>query len=378
MRNGSPVTITVGAATLLSVERRRGLGALPALGAARRPGRRGLGDLLGRRLVVHAARRHDRVRRRPARRRHAARQSPAARDAHRRRPSDDLPRRDVHPAGHDRQTSCTGSSPARSTATSSRSSAPAPAECRSSGWCCLGGNTLALPAARHLRAGPRRHRVRPHRVRRRARRARPRPARHSPSPSRSWAPPPTSSTPADDPTTTADGRVRDQAARRRDPLGRDLLNALKYLEIRFRGSSGFGIDHSTINGDEIEFRDAAGNLIALAAPVRVGTSDIYRYAFTATLAAGTYTVTFLAGRFADLGGRLNSAETERFTVTAPTVGAHRPDSRLRRSTSRTSPAAAGSTSPSPSSPASTINPTSHHRRGRRDHDHHRRTAPSSR
>ncbi|HTH05567.1 MAG TPA: hypothetical protein VL916_06845, partial [Ilumatobacteraceae bacterium] len=102
-------------------------------------------------------------------------------------------------------------------------------------------------------------------------------------------------------------------------LGRDLLNALKYLEIRFRGSSGFGVDHSTIDGDEIEFRDAAGNLIALAAPVRVGTSDIYRYAFTATLAAGVYTITILAGRFADLGGRTNSAETESFTVSSPTA-----------------------------------------------------------
>ncbi|HEX5858381.1 MAG TPA: hypothetical protein VFY91_09765, partial [Microbacterium sp.] len=102
-------------------------------------------------------------------------------------------------------------------------------------------------------------------------------------------------------------------------IGRDFLNALKYLEIRFRGSLGFGIDHTTINGDEIEFRDGAGNLIALGAPVRVGATDIYRYSFTALLSAGTYTVTFLSGRFADLGGRLNSAETESLTLTSPTA-----------------------------------------------------------
>ena len=107
-------------------------------------------------------------------------------------------------------------------------------------------------------------------------------------------------------------------------IGRDLLNALRYLEIRFLGSSGFGIDHATINGDEIEFRAPDGTLIALFAPVRVGTSDIYRYGFSGTLVAGRYTVTILAGRFADLGGTLNSAETESLTLTSPTTSISNP------------------------------------------------------
>ncbi|NMM35306.1 MAG: hypothetical protein HHJ13_15200, partial [Phycicoccus sp.] len=107
-------------------------------------------------------------------------------------------------------------------------------------------------------------------------------------------------------------------------VGRDFLNQLKYLEIRFRGTSGFGIDHTTIDGGEIELRGPDGSLIALGTPVRVGTSDIYRYSFTATLAAGAYTITFVAGRFADLGGNLNAVESERLYVASPTSSVTNP------------------------------------------------------
>ncbi|HSO69543.1 MAG TPA: hypothetical protein VLQ67_07855, partial [Arachnia sp.] len=122
---------------------------------------------------------------------------------------------------------------------------------------------------------------------------------------------------ADDPETPLDETGEATRPLSGATVGRDLLNQLKYLEIRFRGTSGFGIDHTTIGGGEIEFRGPDGALIALGAPVRVGTSDIYRFSFTATLPAGTYTVTFLAGRFADLGGNLNAAETETLYVTSP-------------------------------------------------------------
>ncbi|MGB7963189.1 MAG: hypothetical protein WCF12_09585, partial [Propionicimonas sp.] len=102
-------------------------------------------------------------------------------------------------------------------------------------------------------------------------------------------------------------------------IGTDVLNALHYLEIIFRGSSGYGIDTATINGGEIQFRDAQGTLIALGAPVRVGATDTYRYSFTATLAVGRYTISFIAGSFADLGGRGNVAETEHVTLATPTA-----------------------------------------------------------
>ena len=103
-------------------------------------------------------------------------------------------------------------------------------------------------------------------------------------------------------------------------LGLDLMNRLKYLEIRFKATAGHAIDPASINGDEIQLRDAAGNLVTLSTPVRVGLTDTYRYGFTATLAAGSYTVSFVAGSFTDDGGFLNLAEDERFALTIPKGG----------------------------------------------------------
>ncbi len=98
-------------------------------------------------------------------------------------------------------------------------------------------------------------------------------------------------------------------------IGRDALNTLGYLEITFRGSSGFGVDHSTINGGELELRDAAGNAIALSGTfTRVGLSDTYRYGLAGPLAAGAYSVTFVAGSFSDTNGVTNRAEVESFNL----------------------------------------------------------------
>ena len=102
-------------------------------------------------------------------------------------------------------------------------------------------------------------------------------------------------------------------------VGADTLNALHYLEIRFRATSGNLIDAATIDGNEIELRDAAGTLVALGRPIRVGSSDIYRFPFTTNLVPGTYTITFLAGSVGDTGGRLNLAGTATFRVATPTA-----------------------------------------------------------
>src|SRR3954452_16638200 len=102
-------------------------------------------------------------------------------------------------------------------------------------------------------------------------------------------------------------------------VGLDVINAIGYIEVRFRATSGNTVDSSTIGGGELELRNAAGTLIALGAPQRVGTTDVYRYSFTGQLAAGKYTVTFLAGAFSDTSGAQNLAETEEFTVVVATA-----------------------------------------------------------
>src|SRR4029079_2663122 len=49
-------------------------------------------------------------------------------------------------------------------------------------------------------------------------------------------------------------------------VGADVLNGLGYIEVRFRPSNGNQIDPATIDGGEIELRDAAGNLGPLTGP----------------------------------------------------------------------------------------------------------------
>src|SRR4051794_1362516 len=103
-------------------------------------------------------------------------------------------------------------------------------------------------------------------------------------------------------------------------VGLDLINSLHYIEVRFRPTAGNAIDSSSINGDELQLRDSAGNVITLSAPVRVGLTDTYRYGFTGALTAGSYTVTFVAGSFRDNapnGGNANQTETETFALASP-------------------------------------------------------------
>ncbi|HPV80387.1 MAG TPA: hypothetical protein PLK64_11350, partial [Dermatophilaceae bacterium] len=102
-------------------------------------------------------------------------------------------------------------------------------------------------------------------------------------------------------------------------VSRETINLLHYLQIRFVGAGGAAIDPSTIDGNEIELRDAAGTLISLAVPIRVGTTDVFRYGLSADLATGRYTITILGGSFADVNGIANVTETETFTLVSPTA-----------------------------------------------------------
>jgi Ca2+-binding RTX toxin-like protein len=107
-------------------------------------------------------------------------------------------------------------------------------------------------------------------------------------------------------------------------IGRDTINALHYLEITFRPSSGFAIDPASINGDEVQLRDSTGTLIPLSAPIRQDLTTTYHYGFSTNLAPGLYTVTFAAGSFGDTGGILNQLDTETFTVGDPTAALANP------------------------------------------------------
>jgi hypothetical protein len=122
-------------------------------------------------------------------------------------------------------------------------------------------------------------------------------------------------------------------------VGRDVINGLGYLSVRFTPTSGNALDAATINGDELELRDANGILLSFSgAPIREGTSNVWRYTLAGALVAGKYTVTFKPGSFADQSGVVNQAETETFTVAARTPAPSCPRPR--------SPAAATSTSSS--------------------------------
>ena len=107
-------------------------------------------------------------------------------------------------------------------------------------------------------------------------------------------------------------------------VGRDWINGRHYFEIRFRPTSGYAIDPTSINGDELRLVGPGGTVIALGAPVRVGTTDIWRYSFAGSLAVGQYTLTMQAGSFRDNSGTANQAEDERFSIAAPSSGLSSP------------------------------------------------------
>ena len=106
-------------------------------------------------------------------------------------------------------------------------------------------------------------------------------------------------------------------------VARDQVNAQHYLEVRFSPSAGYALDPATINGGELVLTGPGGT-VTLGSPVRVGSSSVWRYSFAGTLADGLYTLTFVAGSFADTQGTANLAETETFTVAGTTSGLYNP------------------------------------------------------
>ena len=101
-------------------------------------------------------------------------------------------------------------------------------------------------------------------------------------------------------------------------VGLDLINALHYFEIRFFGASGNEIDPDSINGGELQLRGPSGNLIQLGSPIRVGSSNLWRFPFVGTLTAGLYTLTFVGGSFADTAGILNLGTSVTVRLSSPT------------------------------------------------------------
>src|SRR5262249_42335123 len=115
-----------------------------------------------------------------------------------------------------------------------------------------------------------------------------------------------------------DGALDDLLAGR--SVGRNVLNTRGFIAVNFRATDGHAINAATINGDEIELRDAQNNLITLRGPPeRVTGTDTYKYAFNGPLAAGTYKVTIKGGSFADDTGVVNLEEVESFRVETPTA-----------------------------------------------------------
>ena len=147
-----------------------------------------------------------------------------------------------------------------------------------------------------------------------------RPAPRTPSSSPSWAPPATWSA-----RSRAAGTSRSAwSALSGGTVGRSWINARGYLEVRFTPTSGYAIDPTSVNGDELQLRDSAGHLVALGSPVRQGSSNVWQYSFSSPLAAGGYTLTILAGSVTDTSGTSNQVESEQFTVVTPTSGISNP------------------------------------------------------
>ncbi len=104
-----------------------------------------------------------------------------------------------------------------------------------------------------------------------------------------------------------------------DSIGAGVINGQGYIEITFSPTVGNTIDPATITGNEIQISGPGAAPVTLTGTAtREGTSNTWRYGFSGQLALGTYTVTFLAGAFADTAGIVNQAFTETFSVSSPT------------------------------------------------------------
>ena len=149
----------------------------------------------------------------------------------------------------------------------------------------------------------------------------------TPRRSTSPAPPPTRSAP----TPPADGTRRSPPSAG-GTVGRDWINGRRYLEVRFRATSGYAIDPTSINGDELRLVGPGG---ARDRPRRAGPGRHHRHLalllHRQPSPSGTYTLTFV-GRHLPRHQRHRQPGRDRDAsrVAAPTSGARRPDQRPDR------------------------------------------------
>ena len=81
-------------------------------------------------------------------------------------------------------------------------------------------------------------------------------------------------------------------------VGLSVVNNKKYIEVTFNPTGGATLNLASITGDEISLSGSALNGVALASgtPLRVGTTNTFRYAFTGSFSAGVVNVAFKPGQ----------------------------------------------------------------------------------
>ncbi len=99
------------------------------------------------------------------------------------------------------------------------------------------------------------------------------------------------------------------------------VNGRGYLDVTFADTGGSDLDAASITdaGQEFTLSGAAASGVTVDGAATATGRGTYRYTFTGEFSAGTVTVSFTAGTFADNAGNLNAAATESFTLDAPRI-----------------------------------------------------------
>ncbi len=108
-------------------------------------------------------------------------------------------------------------------------------------------------------------------------------------------------------------------------IGLTQINSQGFIEVTFHPTQGHNINTAAIAGGEVTLTDPNGNNVPLGTPTQVaGTAATFDYPFTGALVLGTYTVTFVAGKFSDDSGATNLQATETFIVAGATAATANP------------------------------------------------------
>ena len=95
-------------------------------------------------------------------------------------------------------------------------------------------------------------------------------------------------------------------------IGLNAIGAAAYVDVTFLPVGGRTVDASTITGNEITI--SGPTTLTVGSPVRVGSSNTFRYALTGGFAVGRYVVSIIAGSWSDSGGNAGLAASSAFTV----------------------------------------------------------------